>query len=312
MRTISVAVPVFNEEKNVPQLLSRLLALKDETGFELKEVIFVDDGSRDRTFELLRQGASQNSLIKILSFSRNFGHQTAVSAAIDHAEGDAVVIIDGDLQDPPEFIPALVAKWGEGYEIVYAIRRKRKEGMLKRGAYAFFYRLLRRIAEVDIPLDTGDFALIDRTVVDVLKAMPERSRFIRGLRAWSGFRSIGIEYERHARFAGEPKYTFKKLIDLAVSGLIGFSTVPLRIATYVGMLIAVASFIGGIIVITIHFTYGTEGATAGWASLMLGMFFLSGIQLLILGVMGEYIGRIYREVQARPRYIVWKKVGFND
>ena len=229
---------------------------------------------------------------------------------MEKAQGDAIVVIDGDLQDPPEFIPTLVAKWKEGYDVVYAVRKKRKEGVIKRAIATLFYRLLRMIAEVDIPLDTGDFALLDRKVVDVIKQMPERSRYIRGLRAWSGFRSIGAEYDRSARAAGESKYTLKKMIDLAASGIIGFSTVPLRIATYIGMFMALASVLGGMFVF-FQWLIGWPGLVRGWASLMIGFFFVSGIQLFLLGVIGEYIGRIYREVQARPLYIIRKKVGFS-
>ncbi|MFZ2887238.1 MAG: glycosyltransferase family 2 protein [Minisyncoccia bacterium] len=313
MHTISIAVPVFNEEKNVPELLKRLPGvLNRHTGFTLGEIVFVDDGSSDRTLELLREGAQTDARIKILSFSRNFGHQIAVSAALDHVTGDAVAIIDGDLQDPPEFIPELAKKWLEGYAVVYAVRRKRKENIFKRAAYSIFYNVLRRIAEVEIPLDTGDFAIIDRKVVDVIKSMPEHSRFIRGLRAWSGFRSVGIEYERHARFAGEPKYTLKKLIDLAASGVIGFSTVPLRVAAYIGLIMTILSFIVGIGVIVLKLVYGSSVLGQGWASLMLAIFFIGGMQMFMLGVIGEYIGRTYREVQGRPHYIVKEKIGFDS
>src|SRR3989344_811270 len=311
MHSISIAIPVLNEEDTIPELLRRIVALDGHHDLRLAEVLFIDDGSHDRTFDILRTAALKDPRIKIISFSRNFGHQIAVSAAFDHAQGDAVVVIDGDLQDPPEFIPALVAKWQEGNDIVYAVRKKRKEGVAKRTIAALFYRLLRMIAEVDIPLDTGDFALLDRKVVEVMKRMPERSRYLRGLRAWSGFRSIGIEYDRNARAAGESKYTLKKMIDLAASGIIGFSTVPLRIATYIGMFMALASVLGGMFVF-FQWLIGWPGLVRGWASLMIGFFFVSGIQLFILGVMGEYIGRIYREVQARPLYIIGKKIGFDE
>lgn len=311
MPSITLVVPVLNEEDTIPELLRRFrTALDDRKDFVLDEMLFVDDGSHDRTFELLETAAQKDHRIKIISFSRNFGHQIAVSAAFDHAEGDAVVVIDGDLQDPPEFIPTMVAKWKEGNAIVYAVRKKRKEGILKRATAAMFYRLLRIISEVDIPLDAGDFALLDKKVVDVMKRMPERSRYIRGLRAWSGFKSIGVEYDRASREAGESKYTLKKMIDLAATGIIGFSTVPLRIATYIGMFMALASIVGGVFVF-VQWLVGWPGLVRGWASLMIGFFFVSGIQLFLLGVIGEYIGRIYREVQARPLYIVHKKVGFS-
>ena len=309
MHSISIAVPVFNEEKNVAELVRRIVAtFRNEKRSKLAEILFVDDGSTDETFELLRNEATKETRIKIISFSRNFGHQIAASAALDYARGNAVVILDGDLQDPPELIPKLIEKWLEGYAIVYGVRKTRRDGVVKRGVASLFYRLLRRIADVDIPLDTGDFALLDRKVVDVIKRMPERSRYLRGLRAWSGFKSTSIEFERAARFAGESKYTLKKMIDLAASGIIGFSTVPLRIAAYVGLVMALVSVVGGCVVLFEWFS-GSFSLVRGWASIMFAFFFVSGIQLFILGIMGEYIGRIYREVQARPLYVIREKVG---
>lgn len=310
MPTVTIAIPLLNEEDSVALLLKRVLALSGRRDFDVKEIIFVDDGSTDRTFELLAVASKKDDRIKVISFSRNFGHQVAVSAALDHARSDAVVIIDGDLQDPPEAIPLFVAKWREGFGIVYGVRKSRSDGVIKKSVAALFYRMLRKIADINIPIDSGDFSLLDRKVVDVLKRMPERSRYIRGLRAWSGFKSAGVEFERDARHAGKSKYTFKKMIDLATSGIIGFSTVPLRIAAYIGFMMALLSVIGGIVVF-IEWLIGDQSLVRGWASIMLAFFFVSGVQLFILGIMGEYIGRVYIEVQARPLYIVREKIGFD-
>jgi len=303
---ISVAVPVYNEEGNVRHAIERV---SRALGNDLHEIVFVDDGSRDATFDELRAAALADPRVKVLSFSRNFGHQIAVSAALEHATGEAVVIIDGDMQDPPEVIPELITKWREGYEIVYATRRSRGDTFAKRVFAALFYRILRSLADVPIPLDAGDFALLDRKVVDVLARMPERSRYLRGLRAWSGYRSIGVPYDRHARERGESKYTLKQMLDLATSGIIGFSIVPLRLAVYVGLAFALLSALGACWVI-VEWFLGGESLVRGWASLMLAVFFVGGVQLFIIGVLGEYIGRIYREVQGRPLYIVREKIGF--
>lgn len=274
------------------------------------EVVLVDDGSRDRSAEMMRRMADQDEHFRIISLSRNFGHQAAISAGIKAAEGDCVVVMDGDLQDPPEELHRFLAKWREGYDVVFAIRTKRKEGFFKRTAYKSFYRLLGGISDIEIPLDSGDFCVMDRKVVDVLnQEMPERSRFVRGLRAYAGFRQIGISYEREARHAGEAKYTFQKLVKLALDGIFDFSTFPLRLATYLGFIIAIPSFLAGIFFI-VHriFDFKVLGYsptdTPGLASLAVGMFFLGGVMLLIMGILGEYLGRIYYEVKQRPFYIV--------
>jgi len=306
---ISIVIPIYNEEENLDMLQQRIT--EAAPGWEDDyEVVLVDDGSRDRSAEMMRRMADQDEHFRIISLSRNFGHQAAISAGIKAAEGDCVVVMDGDLQDPPEELHRFLAKWREGYDVVFAIRTKRKEGFFKRTAYKSFYRLLGGISDIEIPLDSGDFCVMDRKVVDVLnQEMPERSRFVRGLRAYAGFRQIGISYEREARHAGEAKYTFQKLVKLALDGIFDFSTFPLRLATYLGFIIAIPSFLAGIFFI-VHriFDFKVLGYsptdTPGLASLAVGMFFLGGVMLLIMGILGEYLGRIYYEVKQRPFYIV--------
>ncbi len=306
---ISIVIPIYNEEENLDMLQQRIT--EAAPGWEDDyEVILVDDGSRDRSAEMMRRIADQDEHFRIISLSRNFGHQAAISAGIKAAEGDCVVVMDGDLQDPPEELHRFLAKWREGYDVVFAIRTKRKEGFFKRTAYKSFYRLLGGISDIEIPLDSGDFCVMDRKVVDVLnQEMPERIRFVRGLRAYAGFKQIGISYEREARHAGEAKYTFRKLVKLALDGIFDFSTFPLRLATYLGFVIAIPSFLAGIFFI-VHriFDFKVLGYsptdTPGLASLAVGMFFLGGVMLLIMGILGEYLGRIYYEVKQRPFYIV--------
>ena len=293
------------------EFLRRLNASFTEKTYDLHEVIFVDDGSKDKTLDILKEHARKDPRIKILSFSRNFGHQIAVSAALEHVTGDATVVIDGDLQDPPESIPALVAQWLSGFDVVYAVRESREgETMFKKITAKLYYRILRSLSEVEIPLDTGDFALMDMKVVRVLVRMPEHSRFIRGLRAWAGFKTTSILYHRQSRYSGSSKYPLRKMIDFALTGLLGFSTVPLRIASYLGILMAVSSFVAGIAVLC--FKLFTEYPIEGWSSIMLSIFFVGGVQLSVIGVLGEYIGRIYTEVRERPLYIVREAVGFTS
>lgn len=297
----SLVVPIYNEEGNIPELYRRVTTVMDGLA-EPYELDFVDDGSRDRSLELLRELAGSDPRVRVICLARNFGHQRAVSAGLDHARGQAVIVLDGDLQDPPEVVPQFVAKWREGFEVVYAVREKRKERLLKRMAYHSFYLLLRGLSRVEIPLETGDFCLMDRRVVDALVALPERNRFIRGLRSWVGFRQIGLAYERDARHAGKPKYTFRKLVSLALDGLISFSYLPLRLATMLGFAVSVLSLLAAGYYLVKRLTVGLQ--PPGFATLVVLLLFLSGVQLITIGVIGEYIGHVLEEVKARPTYVL--------
>jgi polyisoprenyl-phosphate glycosyltransferase len=306
---ISVVIPVHNEEEVFPLLLERIRAAATAWGDDY-ELLFIDDGSSDGSLALMMNAAREDARIRVVKLSRNFGHQAAISAGLQQARGDVVAVMDGDLQDPPEELTRFLAKWREGYEVVYGIRRGRKEGFILRGAYAMFYRALRLVSDIEIPLDSGDFGVMDRKVVDALKfQFPEQIRFVRGLRAYAGFRQIGIEYERHQRAAGTPSYNFKSLFRLAVDGFLGFSMVPLRLASILGFFIAIPSFVLGAYLLINRATglilFGYPKKTMpGVATLGVGLFFLSGLILIILGIMGEYLGRIYLEVKRRPLYIV--------
>jgi glycosyltransferase involved in cell wall biosynthesis len=306
---ISVVIPLFNEEENVHHLYQRLTAASPSWEDEY-EIIFVDDGSYDDTLLHLKELSKGDSRIKAIKLSRNFGHQAAITAGIKHAKGDAVVVMDGDLQDPPEKLSLFLNKWREGYHVVYAVRTKRKEGFFKKICYKVFYRLLKMVSDINIPLDSGDFCVMDKKVVRVLNTeMIEHARFVRGLRAYAGFKQVGVAYERDKRAAGEVKYTFKKLMKLAIDGLLDFATFPLKLATYIGFIIAIPSFIAGFFfvihrIFNFRFLGYTPADTPGLASLAVGVFFLGGVILIILGIMGEYIGRIYFEVKRRPFYII--------
>ena len=302
----SIVVPVYNEQETIPALYERVKKVIDTLDTSC-EVVVVDDGSADGSLDLLKAMHRKDPRFKIVSFSRNFGHQVAISAGIDHAEGDAVMIIDGDLQDPPEVLPHFIEKWKEGYDVVYAVRTKRKENIFKRAAYAIFYRLLKRLSYLDIPLDSGDFCLLDKRVVQTMRKLPERLRFVRGLRTWVGFRQVGLPYERERRFAGSPKYTFTKLLGLAYDGIFSISTTPLRLAVYSGFGLAALAFIGGLLVIYDKLVYGI--AIVGWASTIVIITFLGGVTLSTLGMIGEYVSRIYEEVKSRPLYVVKEKLG---
>jgi len=313
---ISLVIPVFNEEENLPLLWSRITESASELwGGEAFEAVFVDDGSSDRSVEILTALSQDHPEIRVVKLSRNFGHQAALSAGLHHARGDAVVLMDADLQDPPEVVADFLQKWRQGWDVVYAVRKARKEVFWKRWSYGLFYRILRSLSNVDIPLDSGDFCLMDRRVVQVIKnEMPEQTRFLRGLRAYAGFRQVGVAYDRPERAGGEAKYSFNDLAQLAISGVVGFSFVPLRIATWIGFLVAVPSFLVGLFFL-IHRIFGfpflgryaTE--TPGLATLVVGQFFLGGLILIMLGILGEYIGRIYLEVKKRPSFIVDEIIG---
>ncbi len=297
---ISIVAPVWNEADSLPEFISRISeALKDQDW----ELIIVDDGSTDGSDQILLQEAEKNERIKTVLFARNFGHQIAVTAGMDYSQGNAVVIIDTDLQDPPELIPELIKKWKEGYEVVYAVRSERKgESFFKRISASFFYRLINRITSIDIPLDTGDFRLVDRKVVDVLNSMREHHRFLRGMSAWVGFRQIGVPYERAPRFAGETHYTLPKMIRLAITAITGFSFFPLQVATYLGFFSAALAIIAIIVVVILRLS-GNE-AFFGQASTLIAVLIFGGVQLISLGILGEYIGRLYDEARGRPLYIV--------
>jgi glycosyltransferase involved in cell wall biosynthesis len=267
------------------------------------ELVIVDDGSKDRTAEILLQFAKKDKHIRPVIFARNFGHQIAVTAGMEYARGQAVILVDADLQDPPEVIPELIANWRDGYEVVYAVRRQRKgESFFKRATAAAFYRVINRITEVDIPLDTGDFRLMDRRVVDVLNQMPEHHRFLRGMSAWVGFRQVGVPYDRSPRFAGQTHYPLKSMLRLALTAITGFSFFPLQLATYIGFVSAGLALLGIAAVIVLRLS-GNE-AFLGQASTLIAVLFFGGVQLISLGTLGEYIGRVYDEARGRPLYIV--------
>ncbi|MFA4886186.1 MAG: glycosyltransferase family 2 protein [Desulfotomaculaceae bacterium] len=306
---ISIVIPIYNEEQTLPFLYDRLIGAVPLLGDKC-EIILVDDGSSDESLKIMKQFTEKCEMFQILKLSRNFGHQAAISAGLKSAGGDVVVIMDGDLQDPPEEIPRFLKKWREGYEVVYAIRTKRKEGVLKRFAYSGFYRFLNLVSDINIPLDAGDFCVLDRKVVKALNEdMPENIRFIRGLRSYVGFKQIGVTYERHERTAGNIKYTFNKLVRLALDGIFGFTLLPLKLATYVGVFIAFSCFLLGMIYLMgsvfDFYIFGSRVRDVpGFATLAVGGFFLGGIMLIFMGVIGEYIGRIYIEVKKRPLYII--------
>jgi dolichol-phosphate mannosyltransferase len=299
---LSIGIPVYNEEAVVPELLARLLPVVGSLPGGPHEVIFVDDGSTDRTRDLLKEAAQRDGRLKIVALSRNFGHQAAFCAALDHATGDVVVLMDGDLQDEPEIIPEMLRRYNAGADVVYARRASREEGIALRVAYRLFYRIMSRLSEVELPLDTGDFALLGGRVVTAIRRLPEHQRYLRGLRAWVGFNQVGIDVQRAARFAGRPKYTIWKLIKLALDGLCSFSVVPLRAASITGVIaiIAVAAFSG----YAVYMRLARGAVPVGFTANLVVMTFLSGVQLLFLGVIGEYLGRVYGEAKRRPTYVV--------
>lgn len=298
----SVVIPVFNERESLPELHRRVSAVLD--GLDgTAEILYVDDCSFDGTSELLVELQRGDPRVKVIRFARNFGHQIAITAGLDYATGDAVIVMDGDLQDPPELVPDLVARWQEGYEVVYAVRERREgESWLKRTTATWFYRLLRRIASVDMPLDAGDFRLVDRAALDAFRSMRERTRYVRGMFSWVGFRQIGVPYRRPERFAGEPKYSFRKSLRLAADGLISFSNAPLRLALVGGVLFSSLAFVVGIFAVVARLAGAFT--VPGWTSILVVVSFLGGIQLMLMGMLGLYISRIYDEVKARPLYVI--------
>jgi glycosyltransferase involved in cell wall biosynthesis len=305
--TFSIAVPVYNEVDSLPELYPRVRAVMESLG-ESWELILIDDGSTDGSTEVIKSLSAEDRRVRPVIFARNFGHQIAITAGLDYSRGEVVIIMDADLQDPPEVITDLVAKWREGYEVVYAVREERVgESWFKKFTAAFFYRVINRITDVNIPLDTGDFRLVDRKVVDTLNKMRERHRFPRGMAAWVGFRQIGVPYKRAARFAGETKYLFNKMLRLALNAITGFSYFPLQLATYFGFVCAGISALAIPIVIVLRLA-GSQ-AFFGQATTLIAVLFLGGVQLISLGILGEYVGRIYDEAKGRPLYIVREESG---
>ena len=298
----SVAIPVYNELESLPELHKRVTEVMSAVG-EAWELILIDDGSNDGSRDWIEEKARTDSRVQPVIFARNFGHQIAVTAGLDYCRGRVLIIMDADLQDPPEVISELIAKWREGYEVVYAVRSEREgETWFKKFTATLFYRLINRITDVDIPVDTGDFRLMDRQVVDVLSSMREKHRFPRAMAAWVGFRQTGVPYRRAARFAGETKYPFRKMLRLALNAITGFSYFPLQIATYLGFVSALISILAIPIVIILRLM-GSQ-AFFGQATTLIAVLFLGGVQLISLGILGEYIGRLYDEAKNRPLYIV--------
>lgn len=304
---LGFVIPCYNEEEVLPHLIEELKAFADRRG-GTTWVLLVDDGSTDRTPELIEQACRQDARFGGVRLSRNFGHQLAVSAGLRFVRGDAVVVMDADLQDPLSVVETMITRWREGNDVVYAVRRGRQESFLLRAAYAIFYRLLRAISQIEIPLDSGDFSLMDRKVVDCLNAMPERRRFVRGLRAWTGFRQTSVEYERPARYAGRSKYTLGKLLGLALSGILSFSSAPLRLATWLGLTFSGVAFL--CILYALAGVVFRRSTPTGWASLVVLIVFFAGVQLLVLGIMGEYIAEIVDEVKGRPQFLVAGRHGW--
>ena len=311
---LSMVLPAYNEQDVLPETYRRFTAecpkWAGEFGMDY-EIIFVNDGSRDRTPVLLDEMAANDPRVRAVHLTRNFGHQAAISAGLTVARGDAVAIMDCDLQDPPEVLPQFIRKWMEGNQVVYAIRKKRKEWVGKRLAYWAFYRLLAAVSDLKIPLDSGDFCLMDRTALDLLNGLPERGRFVRGLRTWVGLKQVGVEYERDARQAGVPQYTFKSLVKLAMDGLVSFSSVPLRFVTRIGIVSAIGAVLLGLWVVGVTIrdaafkSVPAAGNTPkGWASTACLILLMSAVQLLSLGIIGEYLARIFQEVKGRPTFLI--------
>ena len=305
---ISIIVPMHNEEAGIPEFFSRITPILQSTGEY--EIICVNDGSTDNTALLLAERAAADARIKVINFSRNFGKEAALTAGLDYANGAAVIPIDADLQDPPELIPELIAKWHEGFKVVLATRKTRDESWLKRKSATLFYKLISRLSNVRIPKNTGDFRLMDRQVVDSIKNLPERTRFMKGLFAWAGFSTTTIYYDRPQRFAGKTSWNYIKLWSFALDGIFAFSTKPLKIWTYLGGVISLFAFVFGAIILLKTLIYGSD--LPGYASIMVVILFLGGIQLVSLGIIGEYVGRIYRETKLRPLYIIESKKGFEN
>lgn len=300
--TYSVVIPAYNEQESIDEAYRRLTHVMRSMN-EPYELVFVNDGSRDRTAEIIAGFCANDSAVKLVNFTRNFGHMSAISAGMDYARGEAIFVIDADLQDPPEVFAEMAIKWREGYHVVYGKRKKREgESLFKKLSAKVFYRLINSMTTIELPLDTGEFRLIDRKVCDAVNRLPEKNRYIRGLVSWVGFKQVAVEYVRHERFAGETKYPLKKMIAFAMDAIIAFSYKPLRLATGLGFLISIFSFV--YMMVILYERFFTDRIISGWASTMVVMLFTQGMVLIIMGLMGEYIGRIYKEIKNRPAYIV--------
>jgi len=307
---LSIVIPCMNEEPVIRETARRLVSVLGVADIEF-ELIFVDDGSKDRTPEILRELQIEDGRIRVLRLSRNFGHQVAITAGIEHATGEAVAVIDADLQDPPEVLLEFVAKWQDGYDVVYGVRSEREgETAFKLWTAKAFYRLIGRLSDTEIPLDAGDFRLIDRRVVDALLSMPERDRFVRGMVSWLGFSQISVPYRRAARFAGKTKYPLLKMLKFATDGIVSFSILPLRLATWIGFLASGLSMLGILVVLAERY-FGVFGLVKGWSSTVIAVLFIGGVQLVCMGIIGEYVGRIYGETKRRPLYVVRERMGFD-
>src|SRR5580692_2887727 len=305
---LSIAIPLHNEETVLPELLRRTLAALDQIAGGPHEVVFVDDGSTDRTFSLLEEAARQDSRIRAISLSRNFGHQAALTAALDHVSGDAAVVMDGDLQDIPEVIPQFVERYHQGYDVVYAQRVRRKEPWPLRLCYFIFYRMMTTLSDVQLPLDSGDFGLMSRRVIDQLRRMPEHHRYLRGMRSWVGFRQTGLAVEREERHSGKSKYSVMRLMTLAADGIFAFSIVPIRAAALLGAFVMFLSTL--YVFYSIYVKLFMHISPQGFTALIVAITFLSGMVLFFLGIIGEYVGRIYEETKGRPQYVIAKMAGF--
>lgn len=299
---LSVVIPLFNEDETIQELHSRLIGALDKMPNMEYEIIYVNDGSTDGTLDGLTDIVMGSPRVTIVDLSRNFGHQAAMYAGLWRARGDAIVLMDGDLQDPPEEVAAMVALWREGYDVVYAVRKKRKEGWAKRLAYSTYYRILRAASYVPIPVDSGDFSLIDSRVAQIVRLLPERNKFLRGLRAWAGFKQIAHEYERDSRYAGTSKYSLLRLVRLALDGLLAYSFIPLRMAYIAGVIVSISSFLLAAFYIGQRL-FGASSIPQGFTTLAVLVLFLGGVQLVFVGVLGEYLGRVYEEVKNRPIYV---------
>ena len=305
---LSIIIPLYNEAANIPELYRRLQAtpLPSST-----EILIIDDGSQDQSLQLIRDLQTTHNNLRYISFARNFGHQIAVTAGLHFAQGSAVIIMDGDLQDPPELIPQMLEQWRAGYKVVFGQREQRQDAYLKRLFAYYFYRLLRSLSEVDIPTDTGDFCLMDQEVVQLLNQMPEKNRYIRGLRAWVGFPQTAITFKRPNRYAGEAKYTFKKSLALAIQSILAFSTIPLKLSTYLGLFAAIAAII--MMGLTLYWRIVEQSdRLVGFTLITVAIFFLGAVQLICIGILGAYIGQIYEEVRNRPLYTIKEMSGFDS